>query len=623
MAFTSFYAFSSAYFSSSILGSFKQKIDLRQPRALLRVSLSFLAIAFITTTTTILNNWYGFKVNRLSLRIRSAVLKALQIKLMRFSLLNSEFFSEGNLTNLVQVDAKRITDFFSEFLVIIRAFMHFLVGCGFMLALAGWRATLSVLGVYIAIYLLFVVCYWVRGLLAREYLFRKDRRMSYLQNVLSNAEYVKTAAAENYFSYELFRRREKELGALRATAWLSAGNSLLDRMAVGAALFSLVCYYTYFGGNEGLSPVTFFALYKVILLIKDPVYRLVTVFNKLVEFFVSVRRINRFLVAEEVGGVCAGLGDVEMDSDGLGGGIEVVGGGDGGGEVAVVVRGGWFCWKKDEKNLIESDVRIKRELSRRGVGVSESGGEGALLFADPERSENRGKRVINVRSQILDSVGFQPNLKQTQSMERGRVVRGYSRSLERLQNDLKSPQKSEKKFQKKTAISSKKSGPGLGNEAASTSRHQESTSPLLQIEQEVTEAVGAKKIFFLKNINLTIKKGEIVIIFGQSGSGKSSLLYSILGEMKKLTKTSKIAKFGKTGFMDQSRWIIRGSILVNITMGKEFDAELMNKALEYARLGQDVRNLPRGLETIIGSEAATISGGQRDRITLARCFYQE
>ena len=135
-------------------------------------------------------------------------------------------------------------------------------------------------------------------------------------------------------------------------------------------------------------------------------------------------------------------------------------------------------------------------------------------------------------------------------------------------------------------------------------------------KEEVT-----KGSFKLSHINLEIKKGEKVAVIGGSSSGMSSLLYALIGEMIPMND-SKVYKSGSFSYLPQSRWLMACSVKENITMGKPFDEELMRISLEGADLVRDIDQLEDGIETIISDDGDNLSGGQKARIALARCFYQ-
>ena len=131
----------------------------------------------------------------------------------------------------------------------------------------------------------------------------------------------------------------------------------------------------------------------------------------------------------------------------------------------------------------------------------------------------------------------------------------------------------------------------------------------------------SRRSFNLKNINLEIFQGEKVAVIGRSSSGVSSLLYALIGEMIPLNKT-KVHKYGSVSFLGQSSWLMSCSIKENIIMGKEYNAELFSASLEVADLRKDVKRLTNGIDTEVSDAGENLSGGQKARIALARCFYQ-
>ncbi|XP_061366697.1 ABC transporter C family member 3-like isoform X2 [Gastrolobium bilobum] len=125
----------------------------------------------------------------------------------------------------------------------------------------------------------------------------------------------------------------------------------------------------------------------------------------------------------------------------------------------------------------------------------------------------------------------------------------------------------------------------------------------------------------LKNINLTVFHGMRVAVCGTVGSGKSSLLSCILGEVPKLSGTLKVC--GTKAYVAQSPWIQSGKIEENILFGKEMDREKYEKVLEACSLTKDLELLPFGDQTIIGEKGINLSGGQKQRVQIARALYQD
>ncbi|KAL3981708.1 multi drug resistance-associated protein (MRP) [Acanthocheilonema viteae] len=123
----------------------------------------------------------------------------------------------------------------------------------------------------------------------------------------------------------------------------------------------------------------------------------------------------------------------------------------------------------------------------------------------------------------------------------------------------------------------------------------------------------------LNDINLKIKKGELVAIVGKVGSGKSSLLSAILGEMDKLNGTLDIV--GSIAYAPQQPWIQNLSLMDNILFGSPFNSERYKTVIDACALKPDLATLPAGDQTEIGEKGINLSGGQKHRVSLARAIY--
>ncbi|KAA3486882.1 ABC transporter C family member 3-like isoform X1 [Gossypium australe] len=125
----------------------------------------------------------------------------------------------------------------------------------------------------------------------------------------------------------------------------------------------------------------------------------------------------------------------------------------------------------------------------------------------------------------------------------------------------------------------------------------------------------------LKDINLKVFHGMRVAVCGTVGSGKSSLLSCILGEIPKISGTLKFC--GTKAYVAQSPWIQSGKIEENILFGKAMDRERYDRVLEGCSLKKDLEILSFGDQTVIGERGINLSGGQKQRIQIARALYQD
>ena len=136
----------------------------------------------------------------------------------------------------------------------------------------------------------------------------------------------------------------------------------------------------------------------------------------------------------------------------------------------------------------------------------------------------------------------------------------------------------------------------------------------------------------LKNINLTIQKGETLAIVGNSGGGKSSLVNliprfydvksgSILIDGIDLKDLSLKSLRHNISMVFQDNFLYSGTIKENIMMGNpNATVKELKSAIQSAHLEETINTLPDGLDTALGERGLTLSGGQRQRVAIARAM---
>ncbi|KNZ81013.1 Multidrug resistance-associated protein 1 [Termitomyces sp. J132] len=129
------------------------------------------------------------------------------------------------------------------------------------------------------------------------------------------------------------------------------------------------------------------------------------------------------------------------------------------------------------------------------------------------------------------------------------------------------------------------------------------------------------KPFELKNLKLCVPKGSFVAIVGHVGSGKSSVLQSVIGEMRRTR--GKVVLGGTVAYVPQTAWIRNATLRENVLFGREDDETRFREVIKACHLERDLEMLPHGEKTEIGEKGINLSGGQKARVSLARAAYSD
>ncbi|KAJ6438529.1 ABC transporter family protein [Purpureocillium lavendulum] len=163
------------------------------------------------------------------------------------------------------------------------------------------------------------------------------------------------------------------------------------------------------------------------------------------------------------------------------------------------------------------------------------------------------------------------------------------------------------------------SGKDKKTAAGKPGKSQEGPRPASSGEDTASTLVEEREPFKLHDLNLSAGRNELIAVIGTVGSGKSSLLAALAGDMR---KTSGDVVFGASrAFCPQYAWIQNSSLQNNITFGKEMDRDWYREVIQACALQADLDMLPNGDQTEIGERGITISGGQKQRLNIARAIY--
>jgi ABC-type multidrug transport system fused ATPase/permease subunit len=154
--------------------------------------------------------------------------------------------------------------------------------------------------------------------------------------------------------------------------------------------------------------------------------------------------------------------------------------------------------------------------------------------------------------------------------------------------------------------------------------------------ESVSFAYDGSDQLVLDDISLSVHRGESVAVVGTSGAGKSTLIDLILGLHRPLSGSIEVDGVNiytdleqwqhQIGLVPQDVYLLDASLRENVAFGvrdDDIDDELVKEAIERAQLEPFVASLPDGLDTFTGERGVRISGGQRQRLGIARAFYTQ
>ena len=126
----------------------------------------------------------------------------------------------------------------------------------------------------------------------------------------------------------------------------------------------------------------------------------------------------------------------------------------------------------------------------------------------------------------------------------------------------------------------------------------------------------------LRDVDVRVERGSLTAVVGMVGSGKSSLMSALLGDMVK-ESGSRVNTLGQIAYVPQQAWMRNAKLRENILFGRSKDSDMYEKVLQACALTADLKILQAGDETEIGEKGINLSGGQKQRISLARACYSD
>ncbi|KAL8810833.1 MAG: hypothetical protein Q9223_002066 [Gallowayella weberi] len=173
-----------------------------------------------------------------------------------------------------------------------------------------------------------------------------------------------------------------------------------------------------------------------------------------------------------------------------------------------------------------------------------------------------------------------------------------------------------------------KDGPQTQNQSKAAKKANKTEKAAVKAGKLNLEADGADSAstltntepFKLRGVNFTLGRKELVAVIGGVGSGKSSLLAALAGDMRR-TDGPQVKMGASRAFCPQYAWIQNATVRDNIVFGKEYQRNWYDEVVDACALRPDLDMLPHGDMTEIGERGITVSGGQKQRLNIARAIY--
>ena len=560
--------------------------------------------------SSILGTQYTWRSRRLAMRVRSAIVSVVYSKSCSVSGLAKRSFGSGRVTNVMSVDTERIMDIFTSFHDFWSLPVQIAVALYLLHAQVG-LALLAGLGVVVLLIPINAVLTNRIAKVSRRMMKCKDRRVQLTNEMLHHIRAIKSMALEPRFLARLRAIRRQEMTALTTRKYLDAFCVYFwatTPIIVSVATFAMYALL----GNQLTAARVFTSLALFATLIR-PLNSFPWVINGLsirathtlphnaprddccthslpvcpgvvgccwlglVEGRVSALRVYEFLCAEDRDDIRS-LRAASAKEDEL---------------LMVNVRGS-FSYSKAERN---STGKLATIVKRRKAKQPAANG----TVTPPPRK--RGMSAEEWLRLDQDSASASPTPQHSRTPSADKASNGATAPRVKAANGTKT-----------VAVN------GIQPSNGTT------VTPAKAAQRKTTPNATQPYVFHLEDVSLQIRRGEFVGVCGAVGSGKSSLLLAMLGElwgMKRARLRPHAFVSGRVAYVAQEAWIQNSTLRDNVLFGLPMNEQRYRQVLDAVALTLDLQQLPAGDMTEIGEGGINLSGGQKVRVSIARAAYAD
>eukprot|EP00904_Undaria_pinnatifida_P007302 jgi/Undpi1/3701/HiC_scaffold_16.g07071.m1 len=534
----------------------------------------------------LLTNHYFLSLYVLGMDARTMLNGVTYSKALRLSNKARQSTSTGELVTLMSNDAQRLPD--------MSLSVHTPWSTGIFIAIAIYLLVRLLGASALAGVLFLLLMIPVQGYLAakqmglqRAQMKQTESRVKVINEVLQGIRIVKYYAWEVPFVERISSLRSQEVNKIKNFAFMSAYS--MSIMLTTPFVMVMLTLVVYFNGGGNFSPDVVFTAVSLLLVIRFPLMMLPMALASWIQGKVSLGRMQKFFELEE-------LHPADRDW------TNRDGNGKGAGSLSVSGRFVWTPAAADDDG--DDD----------GTDVSTPSGNGAGGGGNVNGIDKAGGKDSDAKGGNGSSSG-------TKSVTTsGKVggTRGSSGSGDYSSVSARALAATPRK-PKAAAV-----GPTVSVEKGEKPPPEFDLKPALAVGNEgtaVSKTAEAVEVWDLVLDDVQIPAGKLVAVVGQVGSGKSSLVSALLGEMTKVE--GRVSVDGSVAYVAQTAWIINATLKDNVLMGRALDEERYQKVLEVCDMKQDLSQLPGGDMTEIGEKGINLSGGQKQRVSIARAAYAD
>ena len=535
--------------------------------------------------------------------------------------------SEGNLVNFIQLDAEKLGDFFSYIPVTIVLPIKILF---FVYLLFRYLGLTFIFGLIAIICILYFSVYsqGKRAFFQKELLKYKDQRMKATTQLLNSIKIIKFNCWENFYYKRIKEKRKSELDYLKKMENLNLNvNGLSSSTSNITSLISILAYAT-FSSEMSISNILT-SLY-IFNSLGEPFFLIPEYISGLFDSMISLKRLEKFLFSKEynknqiiknneneskyaifINNLDFGIvksgedneeeiekkeekkdksNNSEEDSE-----DRELDDFDEDSEKSVKIR----IHRSDEfrsSDFIKASAKIKHTLSERDLTKLISTKQRKKKFYSQKRLSKSSANIAQFKNRIHEVSHFNPYNEN--------LINEQDAFMKEEENEYKSSVKASVNEESQSIMES-----NLDNKQGNKNNNENKTM----------------EIPLLTNINLKIEYGDLIGIYGITGSGKTSLLDAICNNLDILyrndNKNDKMIVNGTISYTPQTPWIINDTIKGNIILNKSYEEELYQHVIGICELEKDLLSLQGGDFTEIGDKGEYLSSGQKIRISIARAVY--